>query len=104
MRIEAPRPSWRGAVFDEAETHNLMSRYSHTIEEGKSVAYGFDRLPEPGYFFQVWENGDLVREADTRPSMALGGQLLPRPDMAVELAGMGVPDEHHNRVMLDLPI
>jgi len=80
-----------------------MSRFVHSTDEG-SVHYGFDRVPEPGYFFQIWKGGDLVREADTRPLMAIGGEVMGRPEMASELEALGVPEEHHQRIMLDLKI
>ncbi len=79
-----------------------MSRYTKDLENGESVAYGFDRAL--GYFFDVFgipdEEGTsqlVVEECSLITGMSNG-------KMMELMAEYEVPQELINKVALDLPI
>ncbi len=79
-----------------------MSRYTQKLENGKSVAYGFDHAL--GYFIDVFSVPDsegkhelLIEECSLLTGMSNG-------KMMELMAEYEVPQELINKVALDLPI
>lgn len=79
-----------------------MSRYTKTMENGRTVAYGYDHAL--GYFIDVWgipdEEGvseSLIEESSMLTSMS-NGKMIELMDM------FGLPESHIERVAMDLPI
>jgi hypothetical protein len=79
-----------------------MSRYTQKLENGKSVAYGFDNAL--GYFIDVFSVPDsegkhelLIDESSVLTGMSNG-------KMMELMAEYEVPQEHIDKVGLDLPL
>lgn len=88
-----------------------MSRYNIRINENITVAYGFDyMLPQPGYFFQMFDNRleegyDVVVDAGLIAGIGQGEMLelfekhVPEPHISSPKVR-----EHIDLIALDLPI
>lgn len=79
-----------------------MSRYTKTMEDGRTVAYGYDHAL--GYFIDVWgipdEEGvseSLIEESSFLTNMS-NGKMLELMDM------FQLPESHIELVAMDLPI
>ena len=115
MRSQSSKPTTApDPEFDFTENFNInkdgetsMSRFSVPINEGQhkggSFCYGFDRVPVPGYFYQVFdEEGQLVEDADTRPAM--GEKQVSRSQVCEQARLYGAPRRHQDQMVADLPI
>lgn len=82
-----------------------MSRYTKHLESGKSLEYGFDKVPNPGYFVDLYnEKNELVKGGDTRELMCLKGQEhMNRLEIAEMLEDYGASEDHVNAVVMDKP-
>lgn len=79
-----------------------MSRYTKNMEDGRTVAYGYDRAL--GYFLDVFgipdEKGvseSLVEESSFLTNMS-NGKMIELMDM------FKLPESHIEQVAMDLPI
>lgn len=74
-----------------------MSRYSKRLPDGRIVEYGFDPVPTPGYFYDIFEAGDdiPVEGGDTRSSCVIPPQEhMDRSEITVRLKELNVPTNH----------
>jgi hypothetical protein len=79
-----------------------MSRYTKQLEDGRSVAYGYDRAL--GYFIDVFgipdEQGvseSLIEESSMFTHMS-NGKMIELMDL------FALPESHIEQVAMDLPI
>ena len=79
-----------------------MSRYTKQLEDGRSVAYGYDRAL--GYFIDVFgipdEQGvseSLIEESSFLTKMS-NGKMIELMDL------FALPESHIEQVAMDLPI
>lgn len=79
-----------------------MSRYTKQLEDGRSVAYGYDRAL--GYFIDVFgipdEQGvseSLIEESSFLTRMS-NGKMIELMDL------FALPESHIEQVAMDLPI
>lgn len=79
-----------------------MSRYTKQLEDGRTVAYGYDRAL--GYFIDVWGIPDdqgvsesLIEESSVLTRMS-NGKMIELMDM------FNLPESHIELVAMDLPI
>lgn len=79
-----------------------MSRYTKTLEDGRTLAYGYDHAL--GYFFDLFgipdEKGvseSLIEESSFLTKMS-NGKMIELMDM------FDLPESHIERVAMDLPI
>lgn len=79
-----------------------MSRYTKQLEDGRSVAYGYDRAL--GYFIDVFgipdEQGvseSLIEESSMFTQMS-NGKMIELMDL------FALPESHIEQVAMDLPI
>ena len=79
-----------------------MSRYTKKLEDGRTVAYGYDHAL--GYFIDVWGIPDdqgvsesLVEESSVLTRMS-NGKMIELMDM------FELPESHIEQVAMDLPI
>ena len=89
-----------------------MSRYSFDAGDGLTVEYGFDRVPRPGYFFSVERQvekpegtvNEIVEAGDTRSSMIVSPKEkhMNRSEIVDRLADLGAPEEHIEKMAMDL--
>ena len=75
-----------------------MSRYVIEKEDGSEIAYGFDHAL--GFFVQLFEY-----DKDGRVNVTIDMDRLnsSRGDVLEKCTELGVPDEHLERISLDLP-
>lgn len=79
-----------------------MSRYVKTLENGKTVAYGFDHAL--GYFLDVMDVPDekgetvMIMEESSLLSKMSNGKMIELMDL------YGLPESHIEQVAMDLPI
>lgn len=79
-----------------------MSRYTKQLEDGRTVAYGYDHAL--GYFIDVWGIPDdqgvsesLIEESSVLTRMS-NGKMIELMDM------FNLPESHIELVAMDLPI
>jgi hypothetical protein len=79
-----------------------MSRYTKNMEDGRTVAYGYDHVL--GYFFDVFGIADekgvsesLIEESSILTRMS-NGKMIELMDM------FNLPESHIELVAMDLPI
>ena len=90
------------ARYKTIKNRKLMSRYVKDMDNGKTVAYGFDKTL--GYFFDVFDVPDdegeevlLIEESSALTGMN-NGKMLELMDM------YKLPESHIEQVDMDLPI
>jgi len=83
-----------------------MSRHTIAIEDDKTLTYGFDRSPVPGYFAQVFgPDGEIESGVDTRELCAIPPETCgSRSDVLELMEKHNAPQEHCRKVGADLPI
>lgn len=81
-----------------------MSRYTKKLDNGKTIAWGFDHVT--GYFLQVFEEEDvideehpylIINECSTFSKMS-NGKMIELMDL------YKLPESHIEYVAMDLPI
>lgn len=70
-----------------------MSRYTAKRDNGVEVFYGHDHAV--GYFIQRFENDELVYDIDM--------MMNSRSDVIDKMKEEGIPENHFNCVLSDLP-
>jgi len=76
-----------------------MSRFQATNESGKKFVYGFDR-PLQEYFLQVIEDGEPQEIVGSLGLLSgTNGNMLE----ALQENEVQIPEEHLDRIILDLP-
>ena len=91
-----------------------MSRFEHRVTMTNSktsevrpfdVAYGYDN-PMEEYFIQVWDRTKPSDEEADEPIIWLGSRMTGtgREEMYGVMRAFGVPEEHLQKLILDVPI
>ena len=94
-------------VYPKTSPSRVMSHYQERIDEDKKIEYGFDPVPNPGYFYFIKEYDEgyprVVDGGDTRKEMAThdNEEQMNRSEIVEVLKDYGVSRDHVEAMAMD---